>query len=293
MIILDACRYDFFKEHYMRYFDGELIKTYSVATNTPEWVEKIFDTYKEDVIYISANPFINSRTCEGKLFYRVIDAWSKEWNESLRCVPPWGMNRVVIEILMKYPDKRIIAHYMQPHAPYLVLPVPTSFLDALKHIRHWKNKLKFTINRGKALLAWKYVKILNKLGIKNAAIKFVKVRDFLIDYTLALVGEKGLREAYRANLELALSYVTLLVKNLEQKHLLDKRDNVIITSDHGEVLGEYGDYGHWPPKRERYKELIEVPWFIVNKYKGVHPFNPYDRDLYRIIKLKYMLRHAS
>jgi len=42
LIILDACRYDFFSWMYSKYFEGKLIKAKSVGSCTVEWLIKSF-----------------------------------------------------------------------------------------------------------------------------------------------------------------------------------------------------------------------------------------------------------
>jgi len=57
LIILDACRYDYFKRLYKRYLGGWLKKVISPASETREWLMKIFrGKIYLDIVYISANP---------------------------------------------------------------------------------------------------------------------------------------------------------------------------------------------------------------------------------------------
>lgn len=72
--------------------------------------------------------------------------------------------------------------------------------------------------------------------------------------------------AYRANLEYILDELKLLLDNLDY-------ENVIITSDHGNALGEFGFYGH--PESIHLNCLREVPWSRVSsndklEYKPDH-----------------------
>lgn len=60
--------------------------------------------------------------------------------------------------------------------------------------------------------------------------------------------------AYRANLEYILDKLNLLLDNIEY-------ENVIITADHGNALGEYGFYGH--PEAIPLDCLRKVPWVSV------------------------------
>jgi len=62
-----------------------------------------------------------------------------------------------------------------------------------------------------------------------------------------------LKRAYRQNLRLVLKYMADLVSCLDGK--------IIVTSDHGELLGEYGFLLH--PKKLRAIELRVVPWFEI------------------------------
>ena len=52
------------------------------------------------------------------LFYIVIDVWKFGWDEELDTVPPEEVTKVAIKIHNESPGKRLIIHYMQPHAPY-------------------------------------------------------------------------------------------------------------------------------------------------------------------------------
>lgn len=61
--------------------------------------------------------------------------------------------------------------------------------------------------------------------------------------------------AYRANLEYILDELNLLLENLDY-------ENIIITADHGNALGEFGFYGH--PEGIPLNCLREVPWSLVS-----------------------------
>lgn len=67
---------------------------------------------------------------------------------------------------------------------------------------------------------------------------------------------KTWRKAYRANLILVLQHVSRLVHELEGR--------TVITSNHGEALGENNVYGHF----EKTEEVEKVPWF---KIEGTQP----------------------
>jgi len=54
-----------------------------------------------------------------KHFYKVVDVWDFGWDERIGTVSPREINRAALKYYLKYPGKRFIIHYLQPHAPYL------------------------------------------------------------------------------------------------------------------------------------------------------------------------------
>ncbi|RLF49630.1 MAG: hypothetical protein DRN20_01615 [Thermoplasmata archaeon] len=136
LIVLDACRYDYFNKFYRDFFNsGTLQKAISPGRETVEWCVKNFTEYYHDVIYISPIPFINSMKAvkyrgfyfdAKKHFYRVVDLWKHGWDNTLQTVRPEAVNTAALTLLKLHPNKRLIIHYMQPHAPYLSLNVPSS-----------------------------------------------------------------------------------------------------------------------------------------------------------------------
>ena len=266
LIVLDACRFDYFSEIYRDYFSGELEKRLSLGSNTPEWCERSFPDHYSDVIYISGNPYINSRLevdnfDAEKHFYKVVDVWDSGWNEELGTVPPEQMNKSFLSCLRKFPEKRFIVHYLQPHEPYLSSKFDVH--DLLEH-RRYKNGLKWAQGHWQDPLE----KILRLLFVKTRIMKNTwNVREFLnlhvfqpMEAVKRRYGEDGLREAYRENIRIVLEYVNKLCMTLL---LLDPSKSILITSDHGELLGENGDYCH--ERGSVNPHLIEVPLLKVNK----------------------------
>jgi hypothetical protein len=41
---------------------------------------------------------------------------------------------------------------------------------------------------------------------------------------------------------------------------------IVVTADHGDMLGEKGLYAHWPGSKEPI--LKEVPWFVIENNKS-------------------------
>ena len=278
LIILDACRYDYFSGMWRNYFNGELEKVISLGSCTPEWCLRSFQSYYPDVIYVSGNPYINSKVeIEGfnarRHFYKVVDVWEFGWNEELGTVPPEKVNEVVLSLIRRFPGKRFIVHYLQPHAPYISTKFQINgFPDPNpKYGRILSGVQGYRVNRGVETL----VNLLGTLLVKTRLIKHVwELRELLnlppaspMDAVRRKYGVDGLREAYRENLRIVLEHVAKLCGKL----LRCKPSSVIIiTSDHGELLGENGKYGHGI--RDPY--VLEVPWLRVKDVKG----NVFDED---------------
>ena len=115
LVILDAYRYDYFKK-YSR-FDGSLERKFSRGSGSPEFIRQNFsDRQLHDTVYITANP--HARMLDKDVFYKIeflLDSWDSE----IGAVLPEDVTEAAISAQEKYPNKRIIIHYMQPHDPHL------------------------------------------------------------------------------------------------------------------------------------------------------------------------------
>jgi len=236
LIILDACRYDTFeREVRKRKLEGKLEYRISRASMTSDFLLENFGKGKfTDIIYITANPFVDM-LLKGK-FYKIVSVWKDGWNYELNTVHPKTMYEYTLETLEKYPNKKMIIHFMQPHFPYLTLKLSeeTGFRAQREAILTGKDK-------------WRDVTIWDLVA--QGKVKLEKVK-----------------KAYVENLQIVLDYVEKLLKHLNGK--------IVITSDHGEAFGEIFHpivpiriYGH--PKNVRIEALVKVPWFIIEKEKEI------------------------
>ena len=277
LIVLDACRYDYFSELYRDYLRGELKKVISLGSNTLEWSKKSFQEVYSDVIYISANPYINSKgEVKGfnasNYFFKVIDVWNWGWNEEFGTVHPKTVNEAVQSVKDDYPNKRFIIHYLQPHEPYLGhnLRIPGFPRPEISRGRHPLGGIQKGRNYRVSQIS--LVKLLANLtkpvGLFGGNARDVRVNSLRkicellnlppvspLDAVRRKFGDTGLRQAYVQNLRLVLEYVARLVENLSGV--------AVITADHGERLGESGKYSHESGCRDSL--LLEVPWFVVEK----------------------------
>lgn len=235
LIILDACRYDFFEKNVWKYMDGKLLRVLSPGGYTVKWFERTWYKTYEDVVYISSTPFIRRRPELHKKFLKIVDAWDEGWDEKLHVVPPWNVNNLTLRYLKLFKIRyklglcrvkpRIVIHYVQPHSPYIAGPIDFSKI------------YDFYIKNLKRIIVLEHAVLIHLMNVLDDMGK--------VNYVL--------RRAYEENLKLVLSYVSKLASYLPGK--------VAITSDHGELLGEYGLYFH--PIDAMIPELRYVPLFIV------------------------------
>jgi hypothetical protein len=267
LIILDACRYDYFKEFYKDYFRGTLYKVLSSGSCTSEWCKKTFTKYYEDVIYVSSNPYINSmQEIAGfpakKFFSEIIDVWKFGWNKQLGTVHPGALTQISLNLFEKYPEKRFIIHYLQPHSPYLgALQSPGYPIPILEKpiimtgLSEEKDYRSITVNKFSKLLEWSFriLRIGNINVNKIFEILRLPPRDPM-DYFIREFGISLLKEAYKQNLILVFKSLLKLTSGLS--------GTVVISSDHGELLGEDNMIGH--PDRYNHSLLLEIPWFEID-----------------------------
>ncbi len=252
LIVLDACRYDTFADIVHDYLDGVLKPVLSPASVTIEWLKRVWGAKLwKDIIYVSASPLVNKRgLLQGfdarNKFLDIVEVWDWGWAEDLCTVPPDRVNigvkiakaRIRLMNRVGVPNRiRIVAHYVQPHAPYVSM----------------KNIVSKLVNRDEVKERVIDVTV-RKLG------RFVG--HFSIDYVLLGVlkdyyGDKEdidkvLRWAYIENLRWVLKYVAELSTQMNGR--------LILTADHGELLGEYGLYFHMDLPLP---QLRVVPWFVV------------------------------
>jgi len=121
LIVLDSCRYDYFSKYNV--IEGSIEVYDSNYTHTIHWLEDQFPNYY-NILYLSANPHINSKVAISPHhyrakdhFYKIIDLWDIEWKEELGTVPPERVTNRSLSYLDLH--DRIIVHYMQPHPPFI------------------------------------------------------------------------------------------------------------------------------------------------------------------------------
>ncbi|WP_246999246.1 hypothetical protein [Halosolutus gelatinilyticus] len=246
LIILDACRYDQFER--INTVSGTLEVRTSLGSATPEFLEKNFagQTY-HDTVYVTANPMYRTKGLDN-VFHDVFDVWDSNWDEKRRTVSPGAMAEAVLEAYKKYPNKRLIAHFIQPHYPFIG--------DAANQIGEHAG-IEFT-----------YRQVQGESAERDDPTVWELLEAGEVDENLVW-------KAYDETLEIALEHVEDLVDEFSEK--------TVVTSDHGNLVGErilpFGGpkYGH--PVRIYTDELRKVPWLVIEgeERKEAHSEAPHER----------------
>lgn len=121
LFILDACRYDYF-EQVASDLPGKLERRESMASSSIEWVNtNIRGRTYHDTVYVSANPKFYNSSVDETVFYDQIYTWERTDTdiEDRTAIQPESVSKLTREAAEMYPNKRIAAHFMQPHCPFL------------------------------------------------------------------------------------------------------------------------------------------------------------------------------
>lgn len=120
LLILDACRYDMFAR--CSELPGRLERRESKGSATTEFLTANFTGRDlRDTVYVTANPQLyQNRESIDVEFHDVINVWREAgWDEEYGTVLPETVTEYALRAAEKYPDKRLVVHYMQPHYPFI------------------------------------------------------------------------------------------------------------------------------------------------------------------------------
>lgn len=231
LVLLDACRYDMFER--ISELPGDLSMCKSQASATDDFLRENFSEGPfHDTVYVTANPRLETVDDVKSQFHDVINVWQSNWDADLETVPPGPMTTQVIAAHERYPDKRIIAHYIQPHGPFIG-PTGIEEIGVYSGVADHKR----TALGEESDPDNKYVWELVRQGVVTGDVA---------------------KRAYDENLALALAEVERLLEAVKGR--------IVVTSDHGNMLGERA----WPvpvrlwghPNGIRTDELVNVPWLV-------------------------------
>lgn len=236
LVVLDACRIDIIKDVNEEYpFIDNMVEINSVGTKTTEWMERTFtEEYVEkmnDTVYVAGNPN-TARYLNQSQFAFLDEVWRYAWDEQLGTLPARPLTDRAIAVSRNRNPEWLIVHYMQPHEPFVQNP---------------------------------------ELGGRSSSERIAGIagesEEFESVWTRLQNGEiekRALMDAYRSNLRYVLDDVALLLRSIDA-------EQVVISSDHGNAIGEFGQYGH--PPYTPLKCLKRVPWIETeaNNKSGYEP----------------------
>jgi len=127
LTILDACRYDTFVD--LSTLPGSLNKIESVDCSTADVLRENWNKETwHDTVYVTAMPvlyngqhdqFIGREPIHTE-FHAQIDVWKDNgWNDNFRTVMPDVILKSALNAAEKYPNKRFVIHFSQPHCPFI------------------------------------------------------------------------------------------------------------------------------------------------------------------------------
>jgi hypothetical protein len=210
LIILDACRYDYFAEQ--ADLPGRLDSRESLGAATYQFIRANFsDRVLHDTVYVMDNAWYlqlkDEIGTEVHAHYNLHGGgYDVEFaDEELDVVAPHEMTRFARRAANEYPEKRLIVHYLQPHHPFLG-------------------------ETGQRL--------------EQTSSSLLEVLDDNDHCTVEL-----LREAYRENLDIALAEVEQLLPDLEGRtvvtadhgEMLGDRHRYLPMRDYGHHPGIFND----------------------------------------------------
>lgn len=239
LVILDGCRYDTFAS--LHELPGRLERRRSRGSATEEFVRNNFVGRQFlDTVYVSANPYVSRLA--GDAFHYLEPTWRTRWDEDLGTVPPGPMTEAVLAAAERFPDKRLVAHYMQPHHPFLG-PTAERELSGTSGNEHARVETIEGSNAAPGAAADDHV--------------WALVRDGRVEPSVV-------RRAYTETLERVFPRVEQLCEELPGM--------TVVTSDHGNLFDEPA-YGVLAPGTRRFSHpryatapaLVTVPWYV-------HPF---------------------
>lgn len=238
LLVLDACRYDVFEE--VNWIDGELTSVISAGSHSEEFCEANFEgkTFY-DTVYVTANAF-GARIGDG-VFHDLVYTGEEinddfvGWHAFSERMEPETVYDATLDAVERYPNKRVIAHFMQPHTPY--------FGERASEIRERVADDGLVVRSRQPEKVQQY-----SLDEENVVISLKEAAE------RGYVSHEEIREVYVENLRLVLEHVESLVSKLDGK--------IVITSDHGEYLGEAGKLGH--PKYSYGEAVREIPWLTID-----------------------------
>jgi len=127
LILLDACRYDYFEKLCSDYLEGELIKCYNQGVSwTYSWFSKFCRNLKDVTLFTAAPVAVHKwKKKEGGDYdpeehFKEIPNWSEyDWNFEEGTATPFKIN----EVVRRKPAQKRLVRLLKPHPPFVNTPL--------------------------------------------------------------------------------------------------------------------------------------------------------------------------
>jgi len=233
MVVLDGCRADLFEEiegvgadHRGPYDEYRRVR--SRASQTGEWLRTTFPNDYGDISYVAGNPMVSM--LKPDVFHHLTESWRDGVDPDINTIAAPQVTDDAFDARERFPDKRLIVHYMQPHYPFVGFPD----------------------------LHFSSFKVFHEVGIELVGDD--RASDVWDALGKGLVERRDVWRGYRANLRYVLEEVERLCEALAD-------ERIVVTADHGNLLGErlwpipLREYGH--PPGLRMSGLVDIPWAVL------------------------------
>jgi len=241
LIILDACRFDLFRDRHT--LEGDLEQRISRGSHTSEFLRGNFTGRTiHDTVYTTASPMYRRFEASiGASFHNVIDVWdSDQWDDDVGTVLPQEMTDAALRSHDQYPEKRHIVHFMQPHYPFISSDIDDqerTFGGGDGEADFWRKRFRGQIDTDRSAV-W---------------------------------------DAYRANFDRVIPAVDRLVGSIDGRVVVTADHGNLI----GERVGPFpiAEWGH--PRGIHADPLVRVPWFVcqTGPRRTVCESAPVDQDI--------------
>lgn len=229
LIVADAMKWKLYDDVISDDYEDKFDSARSVITpgsSTPQWLNETFTESYGDTVYVAGNPQV-SRHKRDK-FHKIYEVWENAYSEDDSVISPEMVTDKAIEARKEHPNKKLIVHYMQPHYPFIGYP-------DLNYAEYDFSDLGLTEDK-----------------------EDTDVRSVWIALGSGLVDRDDVWEGYSSNAEIVFDEVDRILESVS--------DRVVVTSDHGNMLGGRSwpipirGYGH--PGNMRQYDLIKVPFLV-------------------------------
>jgi hypothetical protein len=125
LVVLDACRADALRAVGADFgYLGGVETVRSVGSSSSEWLENTFGGRPETArtVAVTGNTWTD-RYLDADAFAALDEVWKYAWDDDAGTVPAAAITDRAIALARERNPERLIAHYMQPHHPFVPDPI--------------------------------------------------------------------------------------------------------------------------------------------------------------------------